>query len=544
MNEFKELFYLDWRFRKFKASTFANGLFYFLGRLPLIGNSVPTTMLYREYGVKKGIAFIKLIFSLLLQIFLHNLPFVISMLIAKGVNSFVSHEVSIFLVWLIVFNGIFLMIGKTFPGLNKQEIQFITSFRVSKEKYIKRTSLLSILQELVFIIPGLLVIGFKENNVILYLLIGLFSSLSLSLIWSVAELHLTLMYHRLIKKIALNLLVGVGLLGSSYVLIKTNELHLLEKIMINWMTAFIWLMMWLPFLYLFVHFKQYDAYARQMFKSSEVMINYGGANKKEQQQKQYLGEGTKMKLEKSDDDSKIQGLNGSHYLNALLFSRFKTTLRKQLLIRVGIISLVMVAIIVTSIFVPIKVSADRLEMILYNLIPMMFFILYLLSFGKKVVQTVFVNCDSSMLSYPFYREPKAIIKGFFYRFLKIFYYNGLISLTVYFWVHVFNQVNNRALGIEFLLLLLFVMTSLSILFSFHELFVYYILQPFTSDFQVKNPVYKIVDGVFYMLAYMSLQIKSGGMQYGIIISTVSLVYFVVGIMVIFKVAPKTFKLKN
>ena len=105
-------------------------------------------------------------------------------------------------------------------------------------------------------------------------------------------------------------------------------------------------------------------------------------------------------------------------------------------------------------------------------------------------------------------------------------------------------MNNRALGIEFLLLLLFVMTSLSILFSFHELFVYYILQPFTSDFQVKNPVYKIVDGVFYMLAYMSLQIKSGGMQYGIIISTVSLVYFVVGIMVIFKVAPKTFKLKN
>lgn len=54
MSEFKELLYLDWRFRQFKASTFVNGLFYFLGRIPLVGKHVPTTMLYREYGLKKA----------------------------------------------------------------------------------------------------------------------------------------------------------------------------------------------------------------------------------------------------------------------------------------------------------------------------------------------------------------------------------------------------------------------------------------------------------------------------------------------------------
>jgi hypothetical protein len=88
------------------------------------------------------------------------------------------------------------------------------------------------------------------------------------------------------------------------------------------------------------------------------------------------------------------------------------------------------------------------------------------------------------------------------------------------------------------------MLSLSILFSFHELFVYYILQPFTSDFEVKNPVYKFVDWLFYMLAYVSLQIKSVGFEYGIIISIFSIFYFIVGVVVIIKVAPKTFKLKN
>lgn len=90
-----------------------------------------------------------------------------------------------------------------------------------------------------------------------------------------------------------------------------------------------------------------------------------------------------MKLEKEEDDQKLDKLKGSKYLNALLFSRFRSSLRKSLLIRVGIVSAVMLTIVVASVIVPIGISADRLERILYNFIPGMFFILFLLSFGKK-----------------------------------------------------------------------------------------------------------------------------------------------------------------
>lgn len=544
MSEIKALFGLDWRYRKYKASNFVNGLIYFLGRLPIVGNSIPTTMLYREYGLKQVIAIIQLVVSTLLMFILQAIPFALSYLVAKGVNHFLDSHVSVFFVWFIAFNVIWTCIGKIFPSLTKQEVQFIVNFRVSKEQYIKRTNLLTILKDLIFILPSLLVIGFLEKNIMLYVLIGLFSQLAMSLIWLVVDLHLTLMKHRLIIKLALISVWTLSILGFSYLLILNQELHLIEKLTINWMSAFIWLILWFPFLYLYVHFKRYESYSQQMFKSSEIMINYGVTDKKEQQQKQYLGEGTKMKLSKTSDDTKFEKLKGSNYLNALLFSRFKSSLRKQLLIRIGIVSAVMLTMILGSVVVPIRISASRLEQVLFNFIPGMFFILFLLSFGKRVVQTVFVNCDSSMLSYPFYREPKAIIKGFFYRFLKIFYYNGLISLTIYLWLNIFNLVNNRPLSIQFLLLVLFVMLSLSILFSFHELFIYYILQPFTSDFEVKNPVYKFVDWLFYMLAYVSLQIKTGGFQYGIIISAFSILYFCIGTIVIIKLAPKTFKLKN
>lgn len=542
MSEIKQLFFLDWKYRNFKASTFANGLFYFLGRVPFVGKFIPTTMLYREYGLKKVIAVIKLIISMLLMFVLHAIPFGISFVLAKAINSFLTQEVSLFFVWLIVFNVIGLCIGKIFPTLHKQEVQFIKSFSVSKEDYIKRTSLLSIIQDLIFSFPSLLILGFIEKNVMLYLLIGLFSMLAMSLIWLVVDLHLTLMKKRLLLKFLLVIVVTISVVVTCFMLIKTDQLYLLESISINWMTAFIWLVVWFPFLYFYVHFKQYDAYSLQMFKSSEVIINYGSSERKEQEQ--YLGEGKKMKLEKATNEKSLEDLKGSKYLNALLFNRFKTSLRKQLLLRVGIISLVMLTIVLGSIFIPIGISGDKLEPILYNLIPAMFFILFLVSFGKKVVQTAFVNCDSSMLSYPFYRESKAIIQGFFYRFLRVLYYNGIIAIVIYFWVNVFNLVNNRVLSLEFMLLFLFVITSLTLLFSFHELFIYYLLQPFTSDFQVRNPVYKFVDGLFFGIAYLSLQLKTGGLLYGKIVSGFSIVYVLVGVFVIIKFAPKTFKLKN
>ncbi len=542
MSEFKELLYLDWRFRQFKASTFVNGLFYFLGRIPLVGKYVPTTMLYREYGLKKGVAGIKLALSFLISFAIQSIPFALSFVIAKGVNTVSDEKISVFFVWFVLFNLGWTCIAKIFPSLNKQEIQFITNFRVSKEQYIKRTTILSTLKDMVFMLPGMIVLGVTGDNVILYLLIGLFSFLSMSLIWSVIELHMTLMKNRLALKLTLISAWTLVIVGGAFWLLINQELAVMEQVSLNWMTAFIWLVVWFPFLYLYVHFKHYDQYAQQMFKSSEVMINYSSTENKEKQQ--YLGEGQKMKLEKTANDKRLDHLTGSNYLNTLLFSRFNTALRKQLLYRVGGISIVMLGIVIASILFPIGISGEKMETIFYNFIPAMFFILYLLSFGKKVVQTIFVNCDSSMLAYPFYRESGAIVRGFFYRFFKTFYYNGIISATIYVWVFIFNIVNHQPLGIDFLLILAFVMISLSILFSFHELFVYYILQPFTSDFQVKNPVYKVVDGLFYFLAYFSLQIKTAGFIYALLVSGFSLVYFVIGIIVITKVAPKTFKLKN
>ncbi|MGX7023339.1 hypothetical protein [Vagococcus hydrophili] len=542
MNEIKELFKLEWKYRNFKAILFANGLIYYLGRIPLVGKIIPTTMLYREYNIKKFIALFKLIIALFVSFGIYGIPFVLSFFISKGINSGLNQDISIFTVWFIIFVGIGCCIGYLFPILQQQEVRFIANFRISKEQYIKRTAILNIIKSTVYGLPSIVIIGLIEKNLGLYLLIGIFSEISLSLFWSVINLRMTLFKRRFASKAILCLsYIALTFIGL-FALHQTDQVHLVERLTINWLTAFIWVILSFPLFYLYVRFNRFEEYARQIFESSETVIDHSDKQKKDNNY--YLGEGQKTKLEKNESDKNLAKYTGSKYLNALLFNRFKTTLRKQLFIRLVGISVVMLSVVVASQVFPIQIKGDKLEEILYNMIPVMFFILYLLSFGKKMVQTLFVNCDYSMLAYPFYRESKAIVSGFFYRFFKIFYYNGLISLAIYGWVVIFNVVNQHFLSLSFMLLLLFVMTSLTILFSFHELFVYYILQPFTSDFQVKNPVYKVVDGVFYGLSYLSLQLKSVGLMYGMIVSGISILYFIIGMLVIVRFAPKTFKLKN
>ena len=97
---------------------------------------------------------------------------------------------------------------------------------------------------------------------------------------------------------------------------------------------------------------------------------------------------------------------------------------------------------------------------------------------------------------------------------------------------------------KFFLILTFLLISLACLFSFHELFVYYLLQPFTSDLEVINPIYKGVSGALYWVAYLNLQSNESGLNYVILISVASLLYVLIGLIIISLVAPKTFRFKG
>ena len=85
--------------------------------------------------------------------------------------------------------------------------------------------------------------------------------------------------------------------------------------------------------------------------------------------------------------------------------------------------------------------------------------------------------------------------------------------------------------------------SLPALLSFHDLFIYYSLQPFTKDMEVINPVYKFLSGALYWVAYLNIKLDLGSHLYVLLISLAMIAYVSIGYWILLKKAPQTFRLK-
>ncbi|MFZ2915471.1 MAG: hypothetical protein WA038_03290, partial [Streptococcus suis] len=74
--------------------------------------------------------------------------------------------------------------------------------------------------------------------------------------------------------------------------------------------------------------------------------------------------------------------------------------------------------------------------------------------------------------------------------------------------------------------------------------IYYILQPFTKDMEVINPVYKFLSGALYWVAYLNIKLDLGSHLYILLISIAMITYVSIGYWILLKKAPQTFRLKG
>jgi len=84
---------------------------------------------------------------------------------------------------------------------------------------------------------------------------------------------------------------------------------------------------------------------------------------------------------------------------------------------------------------------------------------------------------------------------------------------------------------------------LSCFFSIHHLVLYYVIQPYTAALKIKSPLFSIINSLMYIGCYicLNLDVTSYLFSVGIIIFTV--IYMIIALIVVYKVAPKTFKLR-
>ncbi len=139
----------------------------------------------------------------------------------------------------------------------------------------------------------------------------------------------------------------------------------------------------------------------------------------------------------------------------------------------------------------------------------------------------------TILRYFWYQEKYNLhrtVNGFFYYLRKLPLVGQSIPESIF-----------KSYSFKSALFLLLI--SLTALFSFHDLFIYYILQPFTKDMEVINPVYKFLSGALYWVAYLNIKLDLGSHLYVLLISLAMIAYVSIGYWILLKKAPQTFRLK-
>lgn len=264
--------------------------------------------------------------------------------------------------------------------------------------------------------------------------------------------------------------------------------------------------------------------------------SYGQGDNKTAKEKQ-LDNISKLKkedLEKSK--GKIsKDLTGYSLLNEIFFQRHRRLILKPILIKAAIAFVACAALVIGVVYME---KVDELLKLLPGFIP---FAAYFSFFHESLTRVMFVNCDQALMQYGFYTRPKDLLEMFKHRLKKLLLWNSLPVIMII-----------VAMGIIFALespnplsVLLIIIQSISmwVFFSVHTLFIYYIFQPYTDEYELKHPIYKIINFLVYIICYISMTSNLSGPLVAPIFIGVTIIYSVVALVLVYKLASTRFKVR-
>ena len=93
-------------------------------------------------------------------------------------------------------------------------------------------------------------------------------------------------------------------------------------------------------------------------------------------------------------------------------------------------------------------------------------------------------------------------------------------------------------------LVLFVsINAMSIFFSVHYLVLYYLLQPYTISTELKSGTYKVAQVLTYLVCYFMINLRLPTIQFGIATTLFCVAYTAISLVLVYRYAPKTFKIR-
>lgn len=521
------------------SSINANRFIYYFKRLPLIGKILPDSI-YGNHSLKKNVSVIAMILRVFRK-FLGKMIF-IGLLLVLPVVLLEKNTAMRYAAYLHIFAAINI-IGQfvTSSAFESDRDRYICIrlMHMNAKRYIISTILFQDIMDIFYFLPGVLLSTAWMGGSLLqgFLLTSVIAGSSLA-----GETFFLLFYSRtgimLSNKSLYMVSAGTICLMTAYIPVLLHKPVMLSGLLFN--PVFILLMLFL-FIYCIFVILNYDRYHEIAFKSLK-------ASKFTIDTHQIMAEANFSDVvmrEKEFKDSelksnKFKNKEGFAYLNTIFFERHRRLLVKPVLIQLAVITVLFLAATAAGYFVPkfIKPLSNP-----STILPGFVFIMYLVSIGERVCKAMFYNCDISLLRYSFYRDRNAILSNFKVRLLHVAGLNLIIAFAISAAVIglalIFRLEWSTLEVLSFALSILF----LSLFFSVHHLFLYYVFQPYTTELEMKNPFYNGINYGVYFLCFFCTKIKSPPSYFILIVLVSTILYIVTALILVYKYAPKTFRVK-
>ncbi len=253
---------------------------------------------------------------------------------------------------------------------------------------------------------------------------------------------------------------------------------------------------------------------------------------------------TKAGVEKkiSADSSITSNRKGFEYLNELFIKRH----RKILWSSTEKIAYVCTAIVIgTLLLLYLKPEAKpAANHLVRNCLPYFTFIMYAINRGTGFTQALFMNCDHSLLTYSFYKEPGCILKLFQIRLREIMKINAVPALIIGGGLALVLFVSGGAVRwLDYGVLVISVL-SMSLFFSVHYLVIYYLLQPYNAGTEIKSGMYRVVMSVTYFCCFYMMKLRMPVIAFGSMMIAFCVIYCIAACVLVYRLAPKTFRLRT
>ena len=181
--------------------------------------------------------------------------------------------------------------------------------------------------------------------------------------------------------------------------------------------------------------------------------------------------------------------------------------------------------------------------VLLSFLPYFVFILYAINRGTGFTQALFMNCDRSLLTYSFYKQPGMVLRLFAIRLRGIIAVNllpaavigGGLALLLYVSGGTDNPLNYAVLLVSIL--------CMSVFFSVHYLTIYYLLQPYNAGTEIKSGTYRLVMMATYLVCFFLMQLRMSILLFGAMCIAFCVLYCIAACILVYRFAPRTFRLR-